>query len=292
VKNNMTLTKRYLPQNPDIEVFVPNYKEPILPVNHGGFGWYGLMSYNEEGKLMCHECGRFCNNLSTHIKMHNINKYEYKHKFGLLRGTKLVSTRQFEKSSNAAYRRMSNFEIHRNMLTNLKRARAKARQSHGNMALEIYNRYNTCPSQCLRLLAAAAQIYGDEISFNQVNSLYPNLGCNLIRRFGSFNKAKQILKLATCKSGHPKIKYESRIILEDAYCFHAKYERWPTKYDYKNGYMVCSMMPVRQRFGKLSMMILEAQKLKQEQEARRIRGEQIVQYANNIEMEFAGTARR
>ena len=52
----------------------------------------GEIWYDENGKIICHVCGRSFNKLSSHlVQAHNISSSEYKEMFELNRGQKLTS---------------------------------------------------------------------------------------------------------------------------------------------------------------------------------------------------------
>lgn len=58
----------------------------------------GEIHYDDEGKVICHECGRSYHKLSTHlIGKHKISPKEYKKKHGLNNGAKLTSKSLQEK---------------------------------------------------------------------------------------------------------------------------------------------------------------------------------------------------
>ena len=285
---NMTLAKKYLPQNPDIEVYVPNYKEPILPVNHGGFGWYGLQAYNEQGQLMCHECGGFYDRLASHIHKHHLNGVAYKLKYGLRQGKSLMSNKA-RKDTAIAQKNRKDYD--KFMARSTERIRAIGHESsrqHREHSLESYNQRDTCPQQLLRWLDDLSKVYGSDISERDIYREKPGLRRLLQLRFGSFNKAKQILKLSL---NYHHNKFERPVILEDMVSFCNFYGHWPKIRDYGQDGTLCSYSTIR-RNGALGILRIEAMKLREEQEARRIRGEQIPQYANNIEFQNAGRARR
>lgn len=287
---SMTLVKKYLPQNPDIEVYVPNYKEPILPVN-GGFGWHGLMSYNEQGQPICHECGEFRDNLGYHIVKHGLHPDDYRSKYGLLSKTKLTSKRFSERKRIMALSDIENLNKSRLRLNNFRHLGLgpKMVRRNGHETLEYQNKTESCPAQVLRWLVEASEIYGGDVTESQIEKYRPGLGNLAVKRYGSLNKAKQLAKLkVNLPCGQL---YTKQLIIEDMCSFYYNYGRWPKSEDYENGKLICSR-PITVRHGGLKLLRQEAMKLREEQEARRIRGEQIVQYANDIEFANAGYARK
>ncbi len=58
-----------------------------------GAGVYGRITEDEEGRLICHECGRACLNLAAHItRAHGMSAAEYRETYEIPRTTKLIST--------------------------------------------------------------------------------------------------------------------------------------------------------------------------------------------------------
>ncbi|MBA7588559.1 hypothetical protein ES708_30619 [subsurface metagenome] len=278
-----TVVKKYLPQNPDIEVLVPNYKEPILPVNHGGFGWYGLQAYNEQGQLMCHECGVFRDFLTRHIRKHGLSGRTYRIKYGLQMKAKLVSVSQSQKARIAVLRHP---EIIERATMNIRNLVGRSKLKY---PLQYQNMKDTCPGQLIRWLTEAALLYGPEISGAEADKYRSGLVGILKIRFGTFNKAKQIAKLIA-NDAHGKRMFSKQLILEDMCCFYSNHNRWPIYQNYRDGEMICHGGPVS-RYG-IKALRQEAMKLREEQEARAKLADRIPQIANNIELENAGYARR
>ncbi len=288
--NEYILIKKTLPQNPNIEVFVPDYKEPILPVE-GGYGWYGLQSYNEQGQLMCNECGVFRNALSLHVREHKLSVKQYKIKYSLMSKTKLVSediTNKFRDIAKKNHSLDKTPEVTRKAVIAMLKAR---REKKGKpLPLEFLNKQGTCPAQCLSRLIAISCIEGDKPTVRQIRNHDSSLEGLLISRFGSLNKARQIVKLM------PNIAepvYTRRMIIEDMIGFYRKYHRWPLRKDYDSGLMICRKSTLSYKNGGLINLRQEAKELKQEQDSIAIFGsEQIPRIAENIERQFAGISRR
>jgi len=286
----IALIRRSLPQEPTIEVFVPNYKEPILPVNHGGFGWYGLQAYNEQGQLMCHECGIFRDSLGRHIRKHKLSAKQYKNKYGLMKRTKLISENlknKFRTIANTNHSLDKTPEITGKAILAMNKARKKQRGMR--LSLEFLNQQGTCPAQCLSRLIEIAKIEGRDVNVYQVEHSQPRLVYLLATRFGSFNKAKQIAKLIL-NANDPL--YTKQMIIEDMVAFYRKYHRWPLRKDYENGLMICSKSTLAYKNGGLIKLRLEAIELKEIQDARAKISEQIPKFAESIELQYAGRARR
>ena len=284
-----TLVHKPLPQNPGMWVSVPNYKEPILPVS-GGFGWYGLQAYDFQGdKLMCHECGKFFDVLSVHTsRIHKLNDKNYKKKYGLMGSTKLTSEK-------ARINLRTNWENNPKVQHYVKnhqimRKHIDYHAKKNKWATEFQNLHDTCPAQVLRALKSAAEIYGDNITESQTRQYNSCLVPALTARFGSFNKAKQMIGLSQNANHYPNNPlFTKQMILEDAICFYKKYGHWAKERDFKKGQTICSSNTVINFFGNLKNLYQEAQQLKDEQDKRA--SIDINAIANKIEMEYAGRAR-
>lgn len=83
-----------------------------------GFGQYGILDHDEAGKLLCHECGRWWNQLATHLRgAHQIEAADYRRDHGLGTTTRLVG-RSVRQKLAAAY------DLHRDEhLADLERSR-------------------------------------------------------------------------------------------------------------------------------------------------------------------------
>ena len=92
---------------------------------------YGEMAFDDEGKVICHICGRAYNMLSQHIKQsHGINSAEYRKKFGLDKKTKLVSDKQHKRLVENG-KKYSQYNLKRNK-------RIEEDQCKGQMNIEDY----------------------------------------------------------------------------------------------------------------------------------------------------------
>ncbi len=75
------------------EFWYADYKEPLAPFA-GGFGFVGTLGKDDEGRVLCHYCGKTYLNLGAHAaKMHGLPAREYKNETGLLQSSALVSER-------------------------------------------------------------------------------------------------------------------------------------------------------------------------------------------------------
>ena len=292
---NYTLTKKALPQNPEIEVWIPNYKEPLFPVNHGGFGWYGTQSYNspdlERAKLMCNECGVCFDWLSRHVSSHGLSPRQYKIKYSLLLKSPMASKIISEKRRTTIKNHPEILAKCRHKLMHSSNYLLGKNGISGSRTLEFQNKKETCPGQVLRALSYASEIYGLNITNKQVEEYRPGLVGDIIRRHGSFNEAKRLIRAVVNKQ-HGEPKYPKAFLLGDMVNFYRKYGYWPTSVDYRVGKLSCSQSPILRNGGWFAMR-QEAQALLKEQNAMAEYGtKEIPKIAEKIEMSFAGCAMR
>lgn len=65
---------------------------------------YGTIGYNDEGKPICHICGKAYHKLMSHVhQIHEISAYEYKVEFGLETSKGIMSDDSKELASERAY---------------------------------------------------------------------------------------------------------------------------------------------------------------------------------------------
>ena len=82
-------------QAPSGRINIQKWEPPFQPVKKG-FGFIGIVAEDdsEEGKLQCHECGQWYEQLPTHYSVkHGMTGEQYKAKFGLFKHTALKSKR-------------------------------------------------------------------------------------------------------------------------------------------------------------------------------------------------------
>ena len=239
---------------------------------------------------MCHECGKFYYSLANeHVRKHGLNEKEYKTKYGLLKTTSLLSNKIRDKRRAAQKILLLDSDYLEKKRQWMANARLH-RKTHGRERTpEFENRNDTCPAQLIRWLTDAAKIYGDNITYHEAENYRPGFNFLLRSRFGTFNKAKQIAKLAINHSMNEKL--EKHLILEDMCSFYSKYNRWPMLKDYKNGMMLCSRRPIRSNGGLVALR-QEAISLEKIHDAYAKLALRVSWIADKIELGYAGFARR
>lgn len=75
----------------------PRFGQPV------GAGVYGRITEDEEGRLVCHECGKACLSLAAHImRTHGMSAAEYREIYELPRTTKLIAASLRERTGARA----------------------------------------------------------------------------------------------------------------------------------------------------------------------------------------------
>lgn len=94
--------KGYMPQ------YHAQHRPPAtpLPQRGGHLPPIGSMVYDDDGsRVQCHVCGEFFGSLVKHIRIHGLDAARYKERYGLARGTSLLSLATAEKQRQAAIAR-------------------------------------------------------------------------------------------------------------------------------------------------------------------------------------------
>lgn len=72
-----------------------------------GYAAFGQVVTDDDGLLICGECGRPCRQLATHVRYsHGLSAAEYRERYGLGRSTRLVSRDQIDSARERANQRI------------------------------------------------------------------------------------------------------------------------------------------------------------------------------------------
>lgn len=247
------------------------YKLPLKKVETG-FGYFGAVSFSREGSIQCHICGELRDNLSLHLRQHDINVADYREKFGISLSTPLTS----EKFRNASVTRM--LELRKKMaeegslerITRLcqegaTRARKKGGKNYKKgrtwMSPENLNLKGICPDQLIELIRKAHDHYKATPSYAEFLAYYQTnrFATPIKRTFGSWKNAVR-------KAGYePKqrvfstglAKYDDEELVETLSDFYKENRRVPTYSDFKRGFLPTWETYVR-RFGSMQEARLKA----------------------------------
>jgi hypothetical protein len=189
-----------MPQYPKIAYTKIRYNSPSGYVNIGkyippfervenGFGFHGLLVEDStSGKLQCHICGRWFEQMSIHLKnIHSLNCKEYKIKFGLLQSTALKSKkmrlaqskimqklRRKNKSNNFVFKRKNKFSGNRKNLSK---------------ALEHRNRFGVCDLQIMQKVIDLYKKLGKTPTLTDLSNEYGfSFVTTISKRYSSYIK--------------------------------------------------------------------------------------------------------
>ncbi len=239
----------------DEELILGPYKLPLKKVRKG-FGYYGAISLSKDGKgIQCHICGALKENLSLHLRQHDITVRAYREKFGLSLKTRLVS----ESHRIAAIERM--LDLREKMrregsleritrLCNKSRVKSmKQRIKDGTwkkgswLKNEDLNLRGICPDQLIELIKKAHAHYGYTPSYAEFMAYYQtNRFATPIRRtFGSWKSAVTKAGFSPKKRGYSmeggRIKYQDEELIDILATFYEDNKRPPTLSDHKRGFL-------------------------------------------------------
>lgn len=131
-----------------------NYKEPLISVEDG-FGYYGAILVSQDKNfIQCHICGELHRALGRHLRnKHGMNCAKYRKEFQLAHDTALVGETTRLKLKEGMLKRLSQMTKEEREGLELKRLESvrKFNKERGGwkIALEIKNKYGTCPDQTL-----------------------------------------------------------------------------------------------------------------------------------------------
>lgn len=241
------------------------YKEPLKTVE-GGFGYLGALTFDTLGKVQCHICGELFDNLAGHINnKHELSAKEYRVKYDLALGTRLISERYREEKKNNHLRYLMGLtpeQRHEHRARALKAiARLNENRAKGIYAsspqtsLEQKNKRGICPDQLLEVIRRAHDHYGHTPTLREFETL---MSCRyrepIKRTFGGWNKAviQAGLRLHTGKMGAPKgvprVRYTDEELLDYLRVFYQENGRIPTAGDCNRG-LLPSYESYRGHFG-------------------------------------------
>ena len=167
----------------NIGKYVPPFEE-----NENGFGFKGVVVEDiKTNQLECSICGKWFENLPTHLRTHNITAPDYKKKFGLLQSTALKSHRI----------RLRQSEVMSGMRRKHKKHRmgfAKNNHYAGNRkgikkAEESRNKYGVCDLQIMDKVMELAKEMGKTPTLIDLKNRYGGgFIFHLHKRYGSYVK--------------------------------------------------------------------------------------------------------
>jgi len=189
-----------------LEEIQKEYGKDILPLNKGVepfmkatgyFGYQGVLLYDTvEDKIQCHACGKWFKQITHDHLIHRDGiegTAEYKEMFGLYKSTPLESIGSRKLRSDEAVKTWKDDDARRAKLKRINKdaQRGGGRPKGTRQPAEFKNGKGICDAQLKDRAEKLQEKLGRELVCRDDNAL----SCALRRRYGSFEKAKKILKL-------------------------------------------------------------------------------------------------
>jgi len=213
--NYPKITSRTIKYNsPSGRVVIGKY---ILPFekNENGFGFKGVVVEDKvTGQLECSICGKWFNNLPTHLRTHNITAPDYKRQFGLLQSTALKSHALRLAQSKVMSGMRRKHKKHRSCF-------AKNNEWAGNRkgikkAEESKNKYGVCDLQIMDKVIELAKELKKTPTLIDLQKRYGGGFIFLLhKRYGSYVKYCREIGFEPCFSNHNP-KYSRAYFIEKA----------------------------------------------------------------------------
>jgi hypothetical protein len=182
----LTSMKMDYPEAPSGKVFVGKYVPPFEEV-HGGHGFHGILVEDcKSGKLQCHVCGEWFEQLHCHASAkHGLNANQYRARFGLLQSTGLKSKRlRLLHSKVMVELRKKNPQ---NNLKFAKKNKYAGNRKNKPKALESQNKYGVCNLQIIEKILTLKEELGRTPTLIDLSNRYgAGLMPILHERYGSY----------------------------------------------------------------------------------------------------------
>jgi len=171
--------------SPSGYVIIGKYIEPFEKVLNG-FGYMGVVVEDYgSGRIQCHICGDFFENLPTHLRHHKVTANEYKRKFGLLISTALKSKKMRLAQSKVM---VDLRRKHKQCNYKFKKNNYQAGNRKGILkALESKNKYGVCDLQIMERILELSKEMGKTPTLIDVKERYGSGIITLMhKRYGSY----------------------------------------------------------------------------------------------------------
>lgn len=191
------------PDAPSGYINIGKWEPPFAPVKRG-FGFIGVLAEDKaSGKLQCHKCGKWYEQLCTHILKHGYESgNEYRKDFGLLVGTALKSRRIRLVHSKTCSESIKKGKMNdgNNFIKGeptFKKGNKYASNRKGiKKAAESANKYGVCDLQIMTKIINLSKRLGKTPTLIDIKKEYgQSLLSVMFQRYGSYIKyCKQYLK--------------------------------------------------------------------------------------------------
>ena len=200
--------------SPSGYVHIGKYIPPFEKVKDG-YGFMGVVLEDKKsGKIQCNICGKWFEQLQTHLVSHNMSSEEYKLKYGLLMSTALKSKRL----------RLIHSQVMIDLRKKNKANRYKFRKNNeqaGNRknkpkAIETVNKYGVCDLQIRDRILQLKEKLGKTPSLIDIQKEYGGgFIFHIHKRYASYIKLCRDLDIQPLYSNHNP-KYSRQYFIEKA----------------------------------------------------------------------------
>jgi hypothetical protein len=195
-------------------VNIGKYVPPFDEIKNG-FGYMGVILEDyKTGKLQCHICGGWYEQMARHIEIHKINSQEYRRRFGLLISTALKSKRMRIAQSKIMQKLRGKNKANRfkfaknNLFAGNRKGKSKA--------LESQNRYGVCNLQLIERILKLKKKLNKTPTLTELKDEYGFVFITLLyERYGSYVKLCNNLEL-TPNISNFNPKYSKEYFLQKA----------------------------------------------------------------------------
>lgn len=211
---NITSKEISYPNAPSGKVVIGKYIPPFEK-NETGFGFKGVILEDKQtGQLQCYVCGKWFENLSCHIRQHNLIALEYKKRFGLLQSTALKSHKMRLRQSEVMIKMRKSHKKHR---MKFKKNNNFAGNRKGiKKAEESKNKYGVCDLQIMQKVIDLQKDLGRTPTLMDLKERYGGgFIFHLHKRYGSYVKYCRELGFTPVFSNHNP-KYSREYFIEKA----------------------------------------------------------------------------
>ena len=202
------------PNAPSGKVIVGKYIPPFEE-NETGFGFKGVVVEDKNTEeLECCICGKWFQNIPTHLRTHNITSPDYKRKFGLLQSTALKSHKMRLKHSAVMIKMRNSDEKHR---WKFQRNNIFAGNRKGmKKAVESKNKHGVCDLQIMEKVIELQKELGKTPTLVDLKNRYGYAFIShLYKRYSSYVSYCNHIGFEPCISNHNP-KYSREYFIEKA----------------------------------------------------------------------------
>lgn len=182
-------------------ILIGKWEPPFLPVK-GGFGFVGVLAEDSKsGRLQCHACGNWYEQLPTHFTVkHGMNGEQYRKKFGLFVGTALKSKRMrlIHSATIARLQKEGKMQVGNSNGYGFKKKNLEAGNRKGiKKAKEGQNAFGVCDLQIMTKIINLGKKMGKTPTLTDIKKEYGGGLISIMHsRYGSYVKyCREYLKL-------------------------------------------------------------------------------------------------